>query len=336
MGRSFVPIPRSAISIETSARCNLACRFCAYPKRGPGNFMTMERFSNSVEQACENGISEFWLTPMLGEVFADPNWIEKFQFLEDHERVGSFNFFTNFILPSPHQISKLSQFKKLSELHISVYGHDHESFKQISSKPCSQYDRLIKNLSALESMLPETPFPDGVHISIRTLNRMSFEQLPDSEMMLKIHALLTYPKVTGIVSLDYDSWAGHVSHEDVENLGIEITDGKRIYMHGACSVLFSMPQIAVDGSVRACACRDLDGSLTLGNLDVRPLTELYSWSNPKFREIVKTQQQGRFNDNCRSCSMYRSIYDHRSSGSDGRWPTVPLEGAIKMMGGKAD
>ena len=80
MGRSFVPIPRSAISIETSARCNLACRFCAYPKRGPGNFMTMERFSNSVEQACENGISKFCLTPMLGEVFADPNWIEKFQF----------------------------------------------------------------------------------------------------------------------------------------------------------------------------------------------------------------------------------------------------------------
>jgi MoaA/NifB/PqqE/SkfB family radical SAM enzyme len=48
-GKSYVPHPRKSIFIETSGRCNLACRFCAYAKITPGGFMTNEDFSQTLE-----------------------------------------------------------------------------------------------------------------------------------------------------------------------------------------------------------------------------------------------------------------------------------------------
>lgn len=334
--RSFVPHPRKAISIETSARCNLACRFCAYEKHGPGGFMSDADFAAAVEQAVAMGIDEIWLTPMLGELFADPKTDARLQLLENTDGVSAYGFFSNFILPRPQMVAGLGGLSKLFAMHISIYGHDRESFRLVTRKPGSQFDKLIDNLSALEAALARRYPPGGVHFTIRTIAGISRDTLPDNELIGRLRGLSERFGANIMVADEYDTWAGEISPDDVREMGIQLLDGRGVYRSGACTLLFSGAQIAADGSVHACACRDVDGSLEIGALGDAPLRQILAWSNPRYQSIIRDHENGVFGANCRSCSMYRSIRDHRAAAQDTRLRTVPLERAIEIMSGATE
>lgn len=331
-GESYVPEPKSAICIETSQRCNLACRFCAYPKRGAGPFMADEAFRNAVRQALDYGSDDIWLTPMLGEVFADPDWRAKFAVLESAPGVRRFSFFTNFIMPSPAAVRELGDFSKLASIHISIYGHATETFQSVTRRPQAQYDRLIANLEALADVLGDGGRAPDIHLGIRTVGGVNGANLPNTPLVQLLRRLSDTGRATLMVNTDYDNWGGTVTNADVDEIGTRLVDGRGIYMRGACQLLFCTPQISAEGDVRACACRDTDGSLTIGNINDRPLKEIHAWSNPTFRRIVEDQEAGLYSANCRSCSMYRSIYDGRSAAGDPRWPIVTLATAKIRLG----
>ena len=71
LGRSFTPHPRENIFIDPTGLCNLACRFCAYPKLMPGHSMDLELFKRAINQATDIGFRRVFLTPMLGDAFMD-------------------------------------------------------------------------------------------------------------------------------------------------------------------------------------------------------------------------------------------------------------------------
>ncbi|HER27384.1 MAG TPA: hypothetical protein ENI69_09785, partial [Rhodospirillales bacterium] len=116
---------------------------------------------------------------------------------------------------------------------------------------------------------------------------------------------------------------------DVDPLGIQITRGELIYMHGACTKLFGEVQIAYDGRVRACACRDTGGSLIIGDMKKTPLAEILCLDNAAYRSIIDDQMAGKFLSNCRSCSSYRSVYDHRAA--DAGAAMITIEQARKVI-----
>ena len=89
--------------------------------------------------------------------------------------------------------------------------------------------------------------------------------------------------------------------------------------------------MTADGAVHACACRDADGSLTIGSLHQEPLANILSMSNPAYGQIIEFQQNGIYSTNYRSCSMYRSIYDQRPAGGDAQFKTIRLQKALKLM-----
>lgn len=329
--RSFVPHPRKAISIETSARCNLACRFCAYEKHGPGGFLSDANFTAAVDQAVALGIDEIWLTPMLGELFADPKTEQRLDQLENTDGVAAYGFFSNFILPRPEMVARLGQLNKLFAMHISIYGHDRESFQLVTRKPASQFDKLLDNLRALESALANRVPPGGVHFTIRTVAGMRVDALPDNPLTDQLRGLSERFGVNIMLADEYDTWAGEISAADVRPMGIRLLDGAGVYRSGACTLLFSGVQVAADGSVHACACRDVDGSLEIGSLHDTPLRQILAWANPRYQSIIRDHENGVFGANCRSCSMYRSIRDHRAAAQDSRMRTVPLERAVEIM-----
>jgi hypothetical protein len=331
LGRSFVPHPRKAICIETSGRCNLSCRFCAYPKRGPIGFLEIDDFISTVKQSSALGIRDIWLTPMLGEVFAGKNFMKKLEYLESNKDVDSYSFFTNFILCNDSSIQKFQSLTKLSSIHISVYGHDDESFQNITQKPRSQYLKLLQNLSVLEQVLKIWAPIEGVHFSIRTYGGINKHNLPNTKMTQTLNNLAKSDNVDVMVATEYDNWGGTIEKEDVESLGINLFDGTGLYRTGACTLLFSGPRIASDRSVHACACRDVDDSLLLGHLDQSLLSDIISIDNPAYVRIIKEQQAGIFSKNCSSCSMYRSIYDHRASTHDSRLEVITFNEATKLM-----
>ncbi|MEQ8194340.1 MAG: radical SAM protein, partial [Rhodospirillales bacterium] len=122
--KTYVPNPRKVIFVETSARCNLACRFCAYSKFPPGGFMADDLYDRVIKEVCDLGFEFVWLTPMLGEAFADPNIMKRFTVLEESPRIRGYAFYSNFIMARKTQIEYLERLAKLASIHISVYGFD--------------------------------------------------------------------------------------------------------------------------------------------------------------------------------------------------------------------
>ena len=128
----------------------------------------------------------------------------------------------------------------------------------------------------------------------------------------------------------YDNWVGTITQDEVDSLGIKLTDG-HLYMHGTCTKVFAEIQIKADGQVHACACHDIDGSLVVGNLNQTKLKDILSFENAPYRELIESQMQGQFNKNCRSCSSYRSVYDGRASAADPNLSVMSYEDACKIL-----
>jgi len=291
----------------------------------------MDDFISAVTQASETGIRTIWLTPMLGEVFADPNLPEKLEYLEQFDGIDSYSFFTNFILCNDSTIQHFGQLKKLTSIHISIYGHDEDSFQRIAQRPDSQFKKLLQNLSTLKRLLDKWQPIEGVHFSIRTLGGITDENLPKTDLVTKLSELSEIDDVDWMVATEYDNWGGTITSADTAPIGIDLFDGSRLYRAGACTLLFSGPRIASDKSVHACACRDVDDSMLIGHLDEKPMAEILSYRNPVYRKIIEDQQSGHFSMNCKSCSMYRSIYDHRPGAQNDQVETLSLNQALEMM-----
>ncbi len=75
-----VPSLTERLYITPSTICNLKCRFCAYPKTSiPRQIMPDALFAEVVDKACEYGFTRFGLTPILGEAFIDPRFLDKLE-----------------------------------------------------------------------------------------------------------------------------------------------------------------------------------------------------------------------------------------------------------------
>ncbi len=275
-GRTYAPHPRRSIFVETSARCNLACRFCAYDQVGPGQLMRMDMFRATIREITDMGFDFVYLTPSLGEAFADPTLFDKFDLLEREPNIRGYSFYSNFIMPSVDGVRSLAARPKLHALYISLYGFDEDSFVRTTRKPAKQFQRLQRNLETLLEATSSWIPAEGIYFNVRTVctNRPFLHQ--PTPFVDTVQRLMRERGAQLDESGEYDSWAGRITDADVEPLGITLTDGRHLYMHGACTKIFGEIQIKADGAVHACACRDMDGSLRIGQLGASPLAEILS------------------------------------------------------------
>ena len=155
LNRSFIPDHKNIIYIENTSKCNLKCKFCGYPKRNlddhPLVDMDFENFKNYVDQATNMGFKNIGLTPVTGDIFMDKKIYEKFSYLEKNKI--DFQFYTNFILAKKEHLNDLFEYNHLKELHISIYGHNEETFKKFTESNSISYKKLIDNLIYLETLL---------------------------------------------------------------------------------------------------------------------------------------------------------------------------------------
>jgi hypothetical protein len=85
------------------------------------------------------------------------------------------------------------------------------------------------------------------------------------------------------------------------------------------------------GIVNACACRDVDATLRIGDLNEQPLKEILSPNNATYMALIGEQQEGRFRPICRSCDYYKSIYRHRSLNKKLGRKTLTLEEFLSTL-----
>ncbi len=312
VGHEFVP-QRNRMTIEPSGHCNLACKFCAYRKKEIGHVvMPNEDFANYIDQATELGFRTFSLTSSSGEIFFDKNITWKFDYLDNHPLVETYEFYTNFILPDEAMIRRVLNLKKLNWLGFSIYGHDEESFIRISGKTKKQYDRLVQNLNFLADIGSEGR--DFLEFHLRTDKTFTWSPADgidenSSDLTKAMYRAVTEGGVKWLENfLVYDNWGGMVTEEDVADLDIELADGTLQPKYGACMLLFDEPMIFADGAVNACACRGIDRTLQIGDLTSTPLKHVLSARNDRYREIIDQHQRNEYPETCKDCMVYRSIY----------------------------
>jgi hypothetical protein len=328
-----IPDPRRQLHIEPAGRCNLRCRFCAYPKKQRGkSIMAGDTFSGVVEAALDMGYARIVLTPSTGDVYADREFQAKLDYLEGIDRLEGYSFFTNFVLPSVEDVQHLFRLRKLQPLTISIYGHDEASFIAFTRGNAAAYRRLLANLRAV--LEHGEPGAIGPHLYLRS--RRSFRGVDATEgelcdLLVRIRDRFAVPI---FVNRWFDNWGGVVEQGDVEGLEIQIAGDDLVEKRGACSLIFAQNSVLADGRVNACACRDVEGTLELGNIHAQPLAKILSPENPRYMSLIERQQKGDFDAVCRSCTAYQSIYGLQNPFSPRR-KRVSLEQFMRKIEAKA-
>ncbi|MBN2326149.1 MAG: radical SAM/SPASM domain-containing protein [Candidatus Omnitrophica bacterium] len=328
LDRSYIPDPFHTLTVETSSLCNLNCRFCAYGKKAqPRTSMSNEFFFDVIEQAAQMGFRRFALTPLTGDVFMDKHFLEKTRHLDNHKSAQSYSFFTNFVIPNEEEILQLLQLKKLNELVLSIYGHDEESFIRLTRSNAASYRRLLNNLETLIEHFPSRHA--CIEIGWRTYSHPAIQ--PNSRLIELMQILRRKHRVQIRRSRIYNNWGGSITPEDVKGLDIQLGDERRVYKQGACSLIFYRWLVMADGIVNACACRDVDATLRIGDLRTTPLKEILSTRNGAYMALIQKQQAGHFDPVCRDCDFYKSIYRYRSSYSKHQSATMRLPDFLNKL-----
>lgn len=319
--REFIPAGAGVFHIETSGACNLKCRFCAYEKKTtPKVSMPNDLFFDCVEQAVRLGYTRFDLTPSTGDVFMDKRVFDKFAYLDGHSKVEEYSFFTNLTIPKTEMLVRLMPLRKLRQITVSVYGHDLKSFVAITKSTEQMYRRLLNNLETLLALKDRCRFDIAVGF------RSTFD-VPgdDASELLKIlrrymEAGISVRPSHGV----YNNWGGYITQADVEGLDMHITSTELTYKFGACVKLFDSVQVMASGVVNACACRDVDATLRIGDARKERLADIISARNAEYMRIIDEQQAGKFRPVCAGCDFYKSIYHQRSEYRRVPTPMVSL------------
>ncbi|MFX1444111.1 MAG: radical SAM protein [Promethearchaeota archaeon] len=304
----YIPNPREHLYVEVSNICNLRCKFCGYSKSLNNKKLTMsnELFFDIINRATNFGYDTFGLTPIVGEVFVDKNFIDKTKFLEAHPKVKNYSFFTNFTLVSKQDIDDLIQSKKIKELFISLYGHDLNSFILITRGNRETYQKLLSNLDYLLSKCNKIKFK--LSFGLRTDRSFIGLQKCDSDLCKILRNIIKITNSNIQILKSFNTWGGLITSEDVKGLDMIINDPTKFYKNGACSLIFYKNQVMADGTINACACRDINATLRIGDIKTQTFDEIYSINNKNFLKLIANQQKGHFNPICKKCDFYRSVY----------------------------
>lgn len=297
-------LPRN-LHIEGTNICNAKCTFCAYPQMERAKeTMPMEDFKRIINEYVKMGGNYVSLTPIVGDPFVDRNIFERLDYLYSLPEIKGFYFYTNAILMKPQVSQRLLAYGEKLEIHVSFGGFDRETYKEIMG--IDMFDVVRHNIEAFIDQKVRSGSATGFQIALRCpLSKCTgdlwkkFRQL-EREGVLKIQSIPAY-----------DSWAGKVKEENLKKVGLEPTE--KPYKRGACELLYMKPIVLANGKVNACACRDVEAELIVGDLKESTLSEV--WTGDGIEELIERHESGDFPDVCKRCTWYVSVYNRHSANS---------------------
>jgi radical SAM protein with 4Fe4S-binding SPASM domain len=337
LNKTFITSPRDVIFIDPTGLCNLACRFCAYPKIKPGYAMDIDFFKKIVDEVSGIGFKKIFITPMLGDAFMDKTILEKMNYLEQHDKINEFGLYTNFVLvPS---VENLFEYSKLKEFAISLYGINEEDFILVTRKGKKQFESFLKNFKILTSLILDKKINCKIHISIRS--KVNDELLSLNENKRIQYILNIKTEITDLIKNIYkftnvrishaittDTWLNTVTQKDVDPLGLKVS--KAGPMLGPCNLIFNSIQIRYDGTVHACT-RSVGNKLKIGDLKFNKINEILSYDNYEYKSLIEEQMKNKFSEECKSCAHYRSIYKDFKFGHGTYGQIVSLDKALEII-----
>ncbi len=295
-------IPRG-LHVEGTNICNAACVFCAYPQmERRKQTMSMEDFARIVEEYVAMGGKHVSLTPIVGDPFVDKHLFERLDLLMADKRVSGISFYTNAILMTREKSERLMRYASKLHVHVSWGGFDAHTWNEIMgvNKFEPARDAVLAFLDVKRATGTQIPFT----LALRC---------PDSNCTGPLWETLQAARKAGLVEIagmpDYDSWAGKVKPEELEKVGLR--PRTMPFKLGACELLFTKPVVLANGDVNACACRDVEAELIVGNIKEQSLRDI--WAGPKIDAIIDAHERGEYPDVCKRCTYFVSVYNSRRS-----------------------
>lgn len=295
-------IPRG-LHVEGTNICNAACVFCAYPQMERKKVsMTLEDFRRVVDEYLAMGGRHVSLTPIVGDPFVDKHMFERLDLLMALDQVTGISFYTNAILMTREKSERLMGYASKLHVHVSWGGFDEHTWNTIMgvNKFAAARDAVLGFLDVKRATGSKIPFT----LALRC---------PDSNKTGELWKTLAAARDEGLMEIagmpDYDSWAGKVTPEELHKVGLR--PRKMPYKRGACELLFTKPVVLANGDVNACACRDVEAELIVGNIKEEPLAAI--WAGPKIDAIIDAHERGDYPDVCRRCTYFVSVYNSRRS-----------------------
>ncbi len=297
------------VHLETTNICNAKCVFCAYPEMERAHTtMAMEPFTKVVDKCIAEGVVRFSLTPVVGDPMADKHFFERLVYFAD---VGahSVDFVTNCIAFTPSKIEKFIAFKKArpelrTPISVSLGGVDAETYR--STFRVDSFAQVERNLPQLLSRLEEEKIANSVLIHLRCPNVDA-----DSAFFKRLKAFEARGicKVSHDRTMAYGNWGGKVDVDKMEAMGYQVAKPPRRFF-GPCDLMFSKGVVVSgDGSVNACACRDVELTLPIGNILETNSSLSDVLKGQKRRDMVNAFMDGIPPETCHRCSEYLSIFD---------------------------
>jgi hypothetical protein len=109
---------------------------------------------------------------------------------------------------------------------------------------------------------------------------------------------------------EYDNWGGKISEQQLR--GADLVPRPLPTHRGPCRNLITAPTILADGRVNACACRDVEASLIVGDLKKQSLKDILSGA--ALKDLIKRHEWDDFPDICKVCTAYAPMYPEWMEG----------------------
>lgn len=264
----------------------------------PKDTMALDLYWRVVDEYIDLGGEVVSLTPIVGDPLIDRHLFDRLDYLASRSEIRRYYFYTNAILLKPAAISRLLEHDRRLRVYVSIGGFDRETYRAIMG-----VDAFTVVRSHLEELAAaRRASSSDVRITLTVRCPVSACRGPFWEACSAWHreGLLDIEAVTR-----FDSWAGKVAAGDLRAAGLvaELPPHKR----GACELLFAKPVVLADGRVNACACRDVEAELVIGDLNQTSLAEV--WSGEALADLVERHERGDYPDVCKRCTWYNSIYN---------------------------
>lgn len=297
-------LPRN-LYIEGTNICNAGCIFCAYDKlKRPKTTMSMELFKDIIDQYITIGGKAIGFTPIVGDPLLDKFLFDRIDYLDRKDQIKNIQFYTNGIASSEDKVDRILEYKNtIINFNISFGGYDRNTFKTIMG--VDKFDVVKRNILYLLARLEKKPNPNViVKIDFRCPEERASGLLFRRLKECIESGLIRHDSLCGV----FDNFGGLIEEKTLEQYGLRLKFGTPKL--GPCDILFRKPIVLADGRVNACAERDLEASLIIGDVTKQPLREILD--GPQRNDLIELFYSNNLPKVCRECSVYQSIYDNRS------------------------
>lgn len=279
------------IQFYITSNCQLRCEFC--PRsiksfKSPKILSSLDDFKRYADICINYGITEFELSPLVGEALFDDHIFERIEYLNAQGPVRKIFFFTNMLLFTPSILEESKEFEKFS-FKLSLYGSNREQYKQRTG-----VDAFGKMMDSLFLVLKHKPRVS--EIDIRYLTSRDIKQ--DDKYFVISKALFAYYK--NVVHAEEDvNWKDELVTvtTTLEDPPIDRSHELRAGTH--CPFIEMDLGIWPDGDLGICSCWfDINKKMIIGNLNTSDLSSILE----KVETYKEEQEKGFYRSLCSVCT----------------------------------